>query len=148
MQAYIRTLATDRATLQIAPLIDVVFLLLIFFMVTSSLERQEADLGLTLPGSIAQSRALPIPDEQIIEVRADGAVVLNGRVFPPEAGPDLPALHATLVRYRQASEATRTLPLVTIQAEDDALHGRVVDVMNACAGAGIRHVSFGMGGAP
>lgn len=145
MQSWIRAMAAEKTELHIAPLIDVVFLLLIYFMVTSSLERQEADLGLMLPGSIVQARSLPIPDEQIIEVRADGSVVLNARVFPPDSGPELPELFATLVRYRRASEAARTQPLVTIQAEDNALHGRVVDVMNACAGAGIRHVSFGMG---
>ena len=48
-----KILKEEKVELQIAPLIDVVFLLLIYFMVTSSLKKSEADLGITLPGSIA-----------------------------------------------------------------------------------------------
>lgn len=146
MKDELRDLVDEHSGLQIAPLIDVVFLLLIYFMITSSLKKQEADLGIQLPGSVAQQQTVQIPDEQVIEVTAGHDVILNGRVFAGQPGEALPDLYTLLVRYRQAAAATRSKALVTIQAEDEAVHERVIDVMNACNAAGIRHVTFGMGG--
>ena len=51
----------------------------------------------------------------------------------------------TLVRYRLASQASQNKYMITIQAEDGANYERVIDVMNACAGAGIKDVTFGSG---
>ena len=59
---------------QMAPMIDIVFLLLIYFMVTTTIIKQEADLGMQLPGQVQQSTAVVMPDEQIIEVLADGSL--------------------------------------------------------------------------
>ena len=145
MKSAIQELVDEPVGLQIAPLIDVVFLLLIYFMVTSSLKKQEADLGIQLPGSVAQSKAVAIPDEQIIEVTASGSILLNGQEFKADTGHDIPELYAILTRYKLASDASQSKALVTIQADDDAVHARVIDVMNACAGAGIKHITFGMG---
>ena len=48
----------DKPEIPIAPLIDAVFLLLIYFMVTSSLEKQEADISFELPGTVEQEEPL------------------------------------------------------------------------------------------
>jgi biopolymer transport protein ExbD len=146
MKAFLEELMNEKVDLPIAPLIDCVFLLLIYFMLTSSLEEPEADMGITLPGVLAQSKTLAMPDEQIIEVEADGRVILNGRDLGERGAKSLGELTATLIRFRQASEAAKTKALVTILGADDTLHERVIDVMNACAGAGIKNVTFGMGG--
>ena len=138
-------LLTGEEGLAIGPLIDVVFLLLIYFVVTSSLKSPEADLGITLPGSVQQSETLQMPDEQIIEVLASGAVNVNNNLFPAEAGQDMPALVEMLTRYRAASESANNKQMITIQAEGTTKHQRIIDVMNACAAAGIKHVSVGMG---
>jgi biopolymer transport protein ExbD len=131
---------------QMAPMIDIVFLLLIYFMVTTTLIKQEADLGMQLPGQVQQSEPVRMPDEQIIEVRSDGRVILNGQVFDHPGKREMPELTATLRRFKSASELTRTPAMVTIQADNDAIHQRVIDVMDACAAAGIKSVSFGMEG--
>ena len=131
--------------LQIGPLIDVVFLLLIYFIVTSSLKSPEADLGIRLPGSMSQSTTLQMPDEQILEISAEGAVNLNNTLFANEGGRQMPELVEMLVRYRLASESTGNKALITIQAEDATKHQRVIDVMNACGEAGITNVTVGMG---
>lgn len=153
MKPWGQQLLDEHPALQIAPLIDVVFLLLIYFMVTASLRKQEADLGILLPGVVAQSRAVTMPDEQIVEVKADGTVVLNSKRYgrrlaedQRERPQDLPGLAATLARYRQAAETAGSKALVTIQSADDAVHQRVIDVMNVCTGVGIKHVTFGTGG--
>ncbi len=131
--------------LQIGPLIDVVFLLLIYFIVTSSLKSPEADLGIRLPGSVAQSTALNMPDEQIIEISELGAVNLNNNLFADDGRRRIPELVELLKRFRAASEASGNPPMVTISAENTTRHQRVIDVINACGEAGISNLSVSMG---
>jgi len=128
--------------LEIASLIDMVFLLLIYFMVTASLVKSEGDLGIKLPGMVQQAVAVDMPDEQIIEIREDSRVFLNGRVFGEADEQELPDLVSTLQRYRLASEASKNRALITIWAADDVKHQRVIDVMNSCADAGIEDITF------
>lgn len=143
MKAWVDELINDKAELAIAPLIDVVFLLLIYFMVTATLKRAEADLNMALPGKVPPSTAIEMPDEQMIEVLADGMILLNNKKFPPGNDDSLVDLEYTLLRYQQASLISKTKALITISADDDSQHDRVVDVLNACAGAGITNVTFG-----
>jgi biopolymer transport protein ExbD len=143
MKVWIDELINEKTDLQIAPLIDVVFLLLIYFMLSSTLRRTEADLMLALPGSVSQSNEIQIPDEQIIEVMADGTIVLNNKTYSEQDKSDLAGLEYTLLRYQQTSILSKTKALITIAADDDSAHERVVDVLNACAGAGIKNVTFG-----
>jgi len=142
MKAWLDELLNEKVGLQIAPLIDVVFLLLIYFMVSSSLKRSEADLGLSLPGQVKQSESIAMPDEQIIEVRADGVIVFNDQEFRDPTKADLAELEQTLLRFREASWLVDVTPYVTIAADNNSVHGRVIDVLNACAGAGIKNVTF------
>ncbi|NQU40405.1 MAG: biopolymer transporter ExbD [Lentisphaerae bacterium] len=132
----------NEPELEIASLIDMVFLLLIYFMVTASLVKSEGDLGIKLPGVVQQSVAVDMPDEQILEVRGDNRVFLNGRVLGEADQQDMPELVRTLQRYRLASEAGKNRALITIWADDVVKHQRVIDVMNACADAGIEDVTF------
>jgi biopolymer transport protein ExbD len=60
-------------------------------------------------------------------------------------GKNLPELVKTLVRYRLASEGAKSKCMITIMADNSVDYERVVDVMNACAGAGIKDVTFGTG---
>lgn len=139
---WLQEIVDETTELQIAPLIDCVFQLLIYFMVTSSLHKTEADLGISLPGTVTQARVVQMPDEQIVEIDEQGRVILNGKEFDSPDNPALPQFTAMLIRYRQAAEAANTKALVTIMAADDTVHQRVVDVMNACAAAQIKHVTF------
>jgi biopolymer transport protein ExbD len=129
--------------LDIASLIDMVFLLLMYFMVTASLVKSEGDLGIRLPGVVQQAVTVDLPDEQIIEVREDHRVLLNGREYGHHDSPDLPQLVTTLSRFRIASDASGNKALITIAAENKTKHQRVIDVMNACAAAGIESITFG-----
>lgn len=130
----------NEARIDLTPMIDTVMFLLIFFMLTTTLAQKENDLGITLPGTMAQSGPVDMPDEQVVEVDATGNVSLNGQRFE---GRDLPGLVQTLGRYRMASEAAKIKYMITITAEDGTEYERVVDVMNACAGASITNVTFG-----
>jgi len=132
----------EAPELQIAPLIDMTFLLLIYFICTCSLITPEADLGIRLPGINVAAQSVDMPDEQVIEVRANGRVFLNSREFDTPGSQTLPELLGMLLRYKAASDASKNEAMVTILAEDDTPHQRVIDVMNACAAARIKNVSF------
>lgn len=138
----------ENPDLNVSSLIDMVFLLLVYFISTCTLVRSEGDLGIKLPGMLAQAEAVDMPDEQIIEIQESGAVFLNGREFDRAARTDkeqheLPELASTLVKYRLACTAAKTEAMVTISAADEVKHQRVIDVMNTCAMAGIKNVTFG-----
>ncbi len=128
--------------MQMGPMIDMVFLLLVFFMVTAKPVKQESDLNIGLPGTVAQEEALDIPDEQRILIRTDGQVLLNELPMDKPADEVLPTLISTLKRFKQTADANKSEALVTIDAEDGSTHQRIVTVLNACAVAEITGVTF------
>ena len=136
----------DEPELDVTSLIDLVFLLLVFFMVTCSLVKSEGDLGIQLPGMVAQAESVDMPDEQIIEIKANGRVYLNNQEYDSFDSTDLPGLTNTLERYKAASLASKTKALITISADNATKHQRVIDVMNACAAAKIKNITFAGGG--
>ncbi len=142
MAVQVRKRVRPKPEVPLAPMIDCVFLMLIYFMVSSTLERQEADISFQLPGVVEQAEPVEMPDEQIIEVHADGQVVVNEYAYQAPDGAPLLELTAVLARFRQASEASRVEAVVTIQPEDEAEHQAIVRVMDACSAAGITSVHF------
>jgi biopolymer transport protein ExbD len=132
----------DDPEVSVAPLIDMVFLLLVYFMATASLVRSEGDLGIRLPGMVQQAQTVDMPDEQIVEITENGVVSLNGRQYDSPQSQELPQLLAVLTRYTAASGAARNEAMVTIAAADACPQQRVIDVMNCCAAAGLRNVTF------
>src|SRR5262245_31744060 len=128
--------------LQIAPMIDVCFLLLFFYILTSKPVQPEADINMTLPGTVAQEESLEIPDEQRISILEDGQVVLNDLPMDEPYSRELHALLKTLTRFKESVDANKSEALITVDAADGSQHQRIVDVLNACARAGIRGVTF------
>jgi biopolymer transport protein ExbD len=136
---------TVTADFQIAPMIDCVFLLLIYFIMTSTLKKQEADISFQLPGTVEQTEPLEIPDEQFIEILADGSVVVNEYPYGNIMDASLDGLAGMLSRYRQASDANKSKAQVTILPDNSVPHSGVVKVMDACSKAEITSVNFALG---
>jgi len=128
--------------MQMGPMIDMVFLLLVFFMVTAKPVKQESDISLGLPGTVAAEEAIELPDEQRIRIEEDGSVVLNDSVLGVPADSSLAELVATLKRFKESADANKADALVTLDAADGTNHQRIVDVLNACAKADIGGVTF------
>jgi biopolymer transport protein ExbD len=123
-------------------MIDAVFLMLIYFMVTSSLEKQEADISFNLPGTAEQTEPVEMPDEQIIEIRNDGQVIVNEFPYDTPSSPRFVELAGMLTRFRQASEANKVDTIVTIAPGGDVPHQTIVKVMDAVSIAKIEGVNF------
>ncbi len=130
--------------LQIAPLIDVVFLLLIYFMVTASLIKKEGDISFVLPASVPQHEMVDIPIEALIEIGEAGIVTVEGMSFSAEDSRlDELANHIRGLKHVAASQKSKFF--VTLVPHRDALHVRVVDVMDACAAAKVDSLTFSKG---
>ena len=130
----------------LTPMIDIVFLLLIYFMVTTALIKEEADMGIKLPANVPASEDADLPDEQVVEILASGQVLLNGAAMDGYDNREMPGLTSTLQRLKMANDRAGQKTSVTIMADADSLHQRSIDVLNACAAAKIKFVMFASGG--
>ena len=128
------------------PMIDMVFLLLVFFMVAAKPVVPERDIPMGLPGQVAQEEVVDIPDEARVIIEPGGQVVLNEQQLDAPGSSSLPELRSVLDRFRQSAENAKTEALVTIAPHDSVPHQRLVDVLNACAEAGIKGVTLAGGG--
>ena len=129
--------------MDVSPLIDVAFLLLIYFLVTASLLKQEADLGLALPGLTSLNNSPVDVDQMMIKIGADSTVEVNDEVI--ETNPDsrkLPRLTDRLTRYAASAKIAKSEAMVVINCHNDAKEQRFVDVLNDCTAAGLKNISL------
>jgi biopolymer transport protein ExbD len=127
---------------QIAPMIDVVFVIMLFFMVMAGAVKVERELSSKLPAIAETTAPTDFVDEIIINVAENGEVSLNDEPMDTPTSRDMPTLRATLSRLKQASDAAKSPTLVTIVSEPDAKYSRTVDILDALAVAQIENVTF------
>ena len=121
---------------QIAPMVDVIFILILFFMCSAGATRVENELSLKLPGRLSQDQPLRMLDEQIIEIEENGQIILNNQQL------DTSALGATLQRYKAISDDSKSATVITILTAKNTKYQRIIDVLNECAVAKIESVTF------
>jgi len=130
---------------QIAPMIDVVFVIMLFFMVMTGTMKVERELVTKLPpGDPAQVVRFPA-EEITIGILEDGTVMLNDAAFDSPTDKALPALTRTLQRLAASSARQKQPVLATLQAEEQASYERIIDVLNSLSKAEIQHVTFTIG---
>jgi biopolymer transport protein ExbD len=121
---------------QIAPMVDVIFILILFFMCSAGATKVENELSLKLPGRLSQDQPLSMLDEQIIEIEESGQIVLN------DLRMEASALRSTLQRYKAMSDDTKSATVITILTAKNTKYQRIIDVLNECAAAKIESVTF------
>jgi biopolymer transport protein ExbD len=130
-----------KLELQIAPLIDVVFLLLIYFMVTAQLIKKEGDISFMLPAPSTTTSVIDIPMEVLIEIARDGTVVVEGMRFSRDDRL-LNELVVQLAGTKAIAESQGARFFVNIAPNAETRHTRVIEVMDACAAAKVESLSF------
>ena len=140
-----RRLRIAEDTVDLTPMIDIVFLLLIYFMVTTTIVKEEADLGVKLPSSMAAPPDTPLPEQHYIDILIDGTVMLNGMPTDNPGDYTLPNLTRTLMQLKLSSDRAGLKTLVIIQPDPEAYQQSVVNVINALKAVGISSISFGEG---
>jgi biopolymer transport protein ExbD len=130
---------------QIAPMIDVVFVILLFFIAQASTIQVETSHVTKLPGTVESKEGIITPDEIAVRIEDDGQVYLNDDPLDTPEAKNLPEFASSLNQLRESSDASKAEVLVTIYANDLARYERVVDVLDALTRARISNVSFQAG---
>ena len=128
-----RAVQRESPEINLTPLIDVVFLLLIFFMVSTTFERR-SELSVELPEASAPAS---IRDDAVIDVVIDagGGVHVEGS---PLADPRPGSLRRALANAARGLDS----PPVVISADAQTPHQSVVTVMDAARQAGLYKLTF------
>jgi biopolymer transport protein ExbD len=119
--------------INMTPMIDVVFQLIIFFLLSSHLARQESHLPLPLPAASSGQRDGDQAARMVVNVRADGTLSVAGQTLSVEQ------LQAALERRREA--AGQDLQL-RIRSHREVAYRFVEPVMLTAARAGIWNIHF------
>ena len=123
-----------EATVELTPLIDVVFLLLIFFMVSTTFVR-ETQLKIELPEATGEPQGV---EGETIEIVIDrmGEYSVNGRVL-------IDSDKKTLIRaLNEVRDPQKTNPRVVLTADANAAHQVVVRAMDAAGKVGLVQISI------
>lgn len=121
------------------PMIDVVFLLIIFFLVSSHLARREMRLRLDLPMAATAAPDGGAAPRLTINLTPDGGLTLGSQ---PVALPELAG------RLRRAAETTEAPLRVRLRGDRGIDYDRVEPVLAACVAAGVEDISLAVLGAP
>jgi biopolymer transport protein ExbD len=127
---------------QIAPMIDVVFVIMLFFMVMAGSVKVEKELNSQLPGNAETSGVTEFVDEQVITITEAGEVALNDEPLSTPDDRTMDRLKSTLMRLKEASDQANSPTLVTVVSESAAKYSRTIDVLDALAVTGITNVTF------
>jgi biopolymer transport protein ExbD len=128
-----RTHQKDEAEINLIPFIDVLLVILIFLMLTTTYSKF-TELQVTLPTADAE-KASDRPAEIIVAVASDGRYSVNGA---PVDGRSVEQLTAAL----SAAAATMKEPVVIVSADATAAHQSVINVLDAARRAGLARLTF------
>ena len=125
--------AREEPEINLVPMIDVLLVIIIFLMLTTTYSRFSG-LEINLPTAEAGKQAEQ-PNEIDVAVTASGQVLINKS---PLVNSNVPAISEALRR----AAGSRNDPIIVINADAKATHQSVVDVMQAAQSAGYPHISF------
>jgi len=127
-----RQVKEEGEAIQMAPLIDIIFLTLVFFMVTAVFGALESEIDITLPTAESAVESNRAQGEIFINLREDGTIVVNDRVM------DIPELQDVLDRVAAHFPGGA----VIIRGDRNAILGRAIQILDACRKADIQNVAF------
>ncbi len=131
--------APAQGTVPLAPMIDVVFLLLIFFIVTWKFSRDEVDLNVSVPTSDqGESDKRPL-GEIIVNVRSGGILTVDGQTMTES---QLRTKLNSIARAYEDEATGKSRQPVRIRGASDVEYQRIVEVIDLCQEAGIWNISF------
>lgn len=124
----------EEPTIDLTSLIDVVFLLLLFFMVSTTFD-QQAVLKVDLPDASAVDALIDVPERLELVIDANGIMYLNDRQMVDSEERTIKAA------FQEAVGDDRDLPLI-LRADRETPHHFVVTVMDVAAQLGFSNLSI------
>ncbi|MEZ6092769.1 MAG: biopolymer transporter ExbD [Pirellulaceae bacterium] len=131
----LKTQRDDQIAINMTPMIDIVFLLIIFFMVGtkfSEIDQQERDISLSVPQVSDAEPLVNSPEKRIINVFQDGSIALDNERI------SLSALQATLIDAKAQYPATG----VVVRGDAQSLYQHVAEVIDSCRKAKIEDLNI------
>ena len=122
---------------QIAPMVDVVFVLMLFFMASAGVQVVEKELSMNLPSG-AHNQGPPTTPF-IIDISSDGIVSANDQVYGDKNDKNLQSLRD---RFKQDIEQFGDKDPVIVRPAAESTHERIMDVLNAAAAAKVTKLTF------
>ena len=126
-----RKTTEEEGGFQMTPMIDIVFQLLIFFMVATTFSTLQSEKDVKLPVADHSQAKENTHNELVVNVRKDGTIVLNQIAYDPDSLVDV------LIEGKKFGT-----PSLVIRADKDVPHREVLSVLRACAQANIWDISF------
>jgi biopolymer transport protein ExbD len=127
---------------QIAPMVDVVFVLLLFFMALAGANQKEGFLTISLPSQAAAGSDSPIIPI-VVDINNTGQVFINGvQRGGGAADKELQQLTDDLTREMEKGRAAGKTDPVIIRPQPDTPHEHVINVLNSCRKARVENLSF------
>ncbi len=115
-------------SIEMTPIIDMVFLLLIFFLVATTFHQTEREMQIALPASHSAGPISATLREIIINVDAEGQIFVSGRKMDAEG---------LRIVVRDAV-ATNPQQKVTVRGDRNTAYANIVRVLDICKGNGIQ----------
>lgn len=117
---------------QIAPMVDILLVLLCFFIVTWSFAKKELDLKVRVPSAQNATESASVVNQTVLNVRTDGTVVWNNKTVPrPELLDRLKELSGLYPDYS-----------IIVRGDEDAKFTYINAVLDICREANIWNVAF------
>jgi biopolymer transport protein ExbD len=132
MKPWLEDMLSENPSVQIAPLIDCVFLLLIFFLVATMYKKQNRDISINLPESSSAVKLPPSDDVIVLGIDEEGGLYWQGTES------SVNDLHN---RLRQVAVSTPGIR-VRLDADEKAPFWRVAEVLDACQFRGLYNVGI------
>lgn len=129
----LRRAREDDVEINLTSLIDVVLLLLVFFMVSTTFVT-EAEIRITLPEATADAPQEHIERIEVV-VDAEGSYFIDGRAL-------INRKLETLREGLSAAAGDMADPIIVINADASAAHQAVIDVLDAARQLGFLHITF------
>ncbi len=122
---------------QLAPMIDLILVMLVFFMIQYMNREEENVIKVNLPGPPVYGLKNDV--ELIIGIDPDGTVNINDLPLAEASDRDLLRVRSKL---KEQMEFFGDRTPIVISPQPDVIHQRVVDVLNACSAIGVKNLSF------
>ena len=127
-----QTREPEKADFPLAPMVDVVFLLLIFFIATMQSSQSERELNVAVPVAEEGADARQTVGEIIVNVRENGEVVVDKSVMDK----------AQLFEKLKRIAAVHKNQAIRIRGDGKVEYQKIVEVIDVCQKAGIPNISF------
>ncbi len=122
----------QEPSFQVTPMIDIVFLMLCFFITSQIFAQWEAEINIQLPTATESGLPGRLPGEVIINVFEDGSIVVNRQALEPK---ELSGLLQNLVEHFPGQS-------VLIRADKETRYDDIIQTLDLCRKADIWSISF------